>query len=144
MNSKLILEYEFSQDGDDFGWLRAEVQTSCFSGRNGMWVQWRDVIDFAASLASYPIQADRSVTEEWGFNERGQYAEITKISITPEGLTDVLAVNVSLANYYEPASRCSICFKTDYPSLDRFRAEIEQMMRDRAGSAALFGSANAS
>jgi hypothetical protein len=140
MNSKLILEYEFSRDGDDFGWLSAEVQTPRFSGHNGMWVQWQDVGDFAASLSSYPIGADNPAIGEWGIDEQGQYIEITKVSIAPTGLTGALLADVSLANYYEPTSRCSTRFKTDYTSVDRFRADIERMMKDRTGSAVLAGS----
>ena len=140
MNSKLVLDYEFSRDGDDFGWLSAEVQTPSFIGRNGMWVQWQDVGDFAASLLTYPIKIDSPVTGEWGFGEQGRYTEITKFSISPIGTGGGLLANVSLASYYEPTSRCNTCFRTDYPAADRFRAEIERMMKNRAGSAILLGS----
>ncbi|AJP70569.1 hypothetical protein [Sphingomonas hengshuiensis] len=140
MNSTLVLEYEFSRDGDDFGWLIAKVQTPHFSGRNGMWVQWQDVGDFAASLSTYPINADNPVLGEWGFGEQGQYTEITKVGIGPKGATGALVANVSLANYYEPENRCSTCFETDYPSLSDFREEIERMLHDRTGSAVLNGS----
>ncbi|WP_443970476.1 hypothetical protein [Sphingobium sp. CR28] len=81
MNSKLVLEYAFSRDDDDFGWLIAKVQTPHFSGSNGMWVQWQDVGEFAASLLRYPIDVDSPVTGEWGFREQEEYTEITKISI---------------------------------------------------------------
>ncbi len=128
MNSKLVLEYAFSRDDDDFGWLIAKVQTPHFSGSNGMWVQWQDVGEFAASLLRYPIDVDSPVIGEWGFCEQEQYTEITKISIAATGATGALLAAVSLANYYEPTNRCSTCFKTDYPAADRFRAEIERMM----------------
>jgi len=141
MNSKLVLEYEFSRD-DDFGWLIAEVETPRFAGRNGMWVQWQDVADFAASLSRYPIEADSPALGEWGFSEQGQYTEITQVSIAPRALTGGLVAHVSLANYHEPVNRCSTCFDTDYPSLSRFQEEIERMMRDRTGSAVLHGSAD--
>lgn len=140
MNSTLILEYEFSRDGDDFGWLIAKVQTPHFGGRSGMWVQWQDVGDFAASLSAYPINADSPVFREWGFNEQGQYTEIIKVSIAPKGASGALVANVALANYYEPENRCSTRFETDYPSLRGFQEEIERMLRDRAGSAVLNGS----
>jgi hypothetical protein len=140
MNSRLALAYEFSRDGDDFGWLSAEVQTPLFSGRNGMWVQWQDVGDFAASLSRYPIEIGSPVIGEWGFGESGKYSEITKVVIAPKGSTGGLAADVSLADYYEPANRCSTRFTTDYPSLDRFRKDIERMMKERIGSAVLCGS----
>lgn len=142
MNSKLVLEYEFSRDDDDFGWLKAAVQTPRFAGRNGMWVQWQDVGDFAASLSRYPIRVDGPVLGEWGFGRQAQYISITKVSIAPKALTGGLVAHVSLANYYEPTNRCSTSFYTDYPTLARFAEQIERMMRDRTGSAALHGSAD--
>ena len=143
MNSKLALEYEFSRDaGDDFGWLAAAVETPKFRGRNGMWVQWQDLADFAATLSTFPIQAESPVTGEWGFAKAGHYTEITKVVIAPNGSTGALVVNVSLADYYEPENRCITRFETDYPSLDRFREAIEQMMSERTGEAVLDGSAN--
>lgn len=64
MNSKLALEYEFSRDaGDDFGWLAAAVETPKFRGLNGMWVQWQDLGDFAATLSTFPIQAESPVAD---------------------------------------------------------------------------------
>ncbi|MES2496040.1 MAG: hypothetical protein V4618_07995 [Pseudomonadota bacterium] len=142
MNSTLVLEYEFSSDGDDFGWLIAKVQTPLFSGRGGMWVQWQDVGDFAASLSAYPINADRPVLGEWGFAEQGQYTEIIKVRIVPKDATGALVATVSLANYDEPENRCSTCFQTDYSSLSGFREEIERMLHNRTGSAVLNGLAD--
>lgn len=144
MNSKLIIEYEFSKDNDDFGWLIAEVQTPRFRGRNGMWVQWQDVGEFAASLSRYPIDAEEPAVGEWGFGEQGRYTEITKITIAPEGLTGRLVADVALTNYYAPENRCCTRFKTDYASLDHFRDEIERMIEARSGNAILLGSTDVS
>jgi hypothetical protein len=105
-----------------------------------MWVQWQDLGDFAASLSRYPIAADRPALGEWGFGEQGQYTPITKVSIAPNGSSGGLVTEVSLADYYGPVNRCSTHFGTDYPSVDRFKDEIERMIRDRAGRAVLLGS----
>lgn len=141
MNSKLTLEYEFSRDDDDFGWLAAAVETPKFKARNGMWVQWQDVGDFAAALSTYPFQADSPVTGEWGFSEAEKYTAITKVIIVPNGSTGSIVVNVSLADYYQPEVCCMTLFETDYPALDRFREAIERMMSRRTGEAVLEGSA---
>jgi hypothetical protein len=140
MNCSLSFEYEFSRDGDDFGWLAARLETPDFTGRNGMWVQWQDVVEFAASLSQYPIEAAYPVTCEWGFGEQGRYTAITKVSVAPAGPTGGLVVHVSLADYHEPESRCQSRFETDYPSLAHFRQQIERMMRKEAASASLSGS----
>jgi hypothetical protein len=139
MNSVVTLEYEFSRDDDDFGWLIVHVQTPDFSGRNGMWVQWQDVVDFGVALSRYPIDAAAPVTCEWGFSEDEKYEVITKIVITPGGTTGGLVVDVCLANYYDPQNRCETRFGTDYPCIARFRDEIKRMMRRDAQAAALSG-----
>ncbi|MEG3152864.1 hypothetical protein U1769_23485 [Sphingomonas sp. ZT3P38] len=85
MNSNVTFEYEFSRDDDDFGWLTTRLETPDFSGRNGMWVQWQDICEFAASLTRWPLTEERPASCEWGFGEHGGYTEITKLSISPEG-----------------------------------------------------------
>ncbi|WP_298200151.1 hypothetical protein [Novosphingobium sp.] len=139
MNSLFVFEYEFSRDGDDVGWLIAKVQTPSFSGSNGTWVQWQDVRDFASSLSTYPINADRPAHCEWGFSEQGQYTAITKLSIAPKGATGGLVASVLLANHYVPDNRCSTFFETDYPSVSEFSEQIKRMLNNRTGGATLTG-----
>lgn len=91
MNSSFIVAFEFSRDGDDFGWLTAEVQTPRFRGSNGMWVQWQDVSDLAEALRAHPIKQNDPVTADWGFGEASQgkavATTITGLSIEPRGKT---------------------------------------------------------
>ena len=139
MNATLTFEYEFSRDDDDFGWLTARVETPDFSGRNGMWVQWQDIVAFGASLHRYPIEATHPLSCEWGFGEAGRYEVVTKVVIAPQGATGGLIVDVDVANYYDHRNRCRTQFLTDCPSLARFREQIETMMRREAQTAALCG-----
>jgi hypothetical protein len=104
-----------------------------------MWVQWQDVVDFAASLSRFPIDAAHPVTCDWGFCEGGQYTAITKLSVAAAGATGALTADATLANYYEPENRCQARFQTDYPSLTRFQHQIESMMRRETRSATLSG-----
>ena len=139
MNAGLTLEYEFSRDGDDFGWLIARVETPDFKAANGMWIQWQDVVKFGAALSTYPIEAANPVTCEWGFSQAGEYQAITKVAIAPERATGGLVVEVCLANYYDPRHRCQTRFQTDYPSVARLREQIEAMMGGEAPTAFLAG-----
>lgn len=140
MDGSLTFEYEFSRDGDDCGWLIARVETPDFSGTNGMWVQWQDVVEFGGALSRYPIEAANPVTCEWGFGEEGKYEVVTKVAIAPEGATGGLIVDVYLANFYDPRNRCHTRFYTDYPSITRFREQIERMMQKDALTAVLSSS----
>jgi hypothetical protein len=139
MNCTLSLEYEFSRDGDHFGWLNARLQAPDFTGRNVMLVQWQDLTDYAASLGQYPIDVANPVTCDWGFGEEGRYAPITRVVIAPAGQTGGLVADVSLANYFDPREGCRVGFETDYPSLSDFGNQIERMIRREATSAVLRG-----
>lgn len=140
MNCTLTFEYEFSRDDDDFGWLLARLQTPDFSGRNGMWVQWQDLTEFAASLSRYPFDAANSVACEWGFGEEAEFTPVTRLSFCPAGVTGGLIGDVFLANYYEPANFVQSKFETDYPSVAEFQRQLESMMRREGADATLIGS----
>lgn len=139
MNSTLSFEYQFSSDGDDFGSLIARVETPDFSGSNTMWVQWQDLVDFAASLSCFPIEATNPVKCDWGFVENGDYKRVTTVEIAPTGATGALVADVYLANYYDPDNRCQTLFEIDYPSVERFKSEIDKMMSEKSGNATLKG-----
>ncbi|HEV7287147.1 hypothetical protein [Sphingomonas sp.] len=138
MNCTLTFEYEFSRDDDDFGWLLARLQTPDFSGRNGMWVQWQDLTDFAASLSQYPFNAPAVC--EWGFGEEGKFTPVTKLSLSAAGVRGGLIADVFLANYYEPANFVQSRLETDYPSVAEFQRQLARMMRREVSDATLIGS----
>lgn len=140
MNCSLAFSYEFSRDDGDFGWLRAYVQRPDFSGRNGMWVQWQDVVEFAATLGRYPLTIADPIACDWGFGEQGRHTAITRLRIAPAGATGGLIADVTLANCYAPDNGCRVLFDTDYPALARFQQEIEAMMRRDIATATLLGS----
>ncbi len=139
MNCTLTFEYEFSSDDDDFGWLLARLQTPDFSGRNGMWVQWQDLTDFAASLSQYPFNAANPVSCEWGFGDERKFTPVTQLSFSPAGATGGLIADVFLANYYEPANFVQSRLETDYPSVAEFQHQLARMMRREVSDATLIG-----
>jgi hypothetical protein len=139
VNSSLTLAYEFSRDGDDFGWLEASLSTPDFSARNGMWVQWQDLTSFAEELLRYPLTRESPAEAEWAVGEDGRTEAITRIVVAPAGSTGALVCFVYLANYYENADRCQVRFGTDYPSLARFADALGAMMRKEVPSAVLTG-----
>jgi hypothetical protein len=140
MNSTLTFALEPSKDkNDDFGWLTAITKTPQFSAQNGMWVQWQDLVEFGLTLGRYPITASEPIACEWGYGEFGEYTLVTRVEITPVGLTGALVVNVNLANFHEPANRCQTQFRTNYGSVATFKDQIAQLMRGEATTAILSG-----
>lgn len=139
MKCQLTLKYKFSDDGDDFGWLAAELETPAFKAMNGTWVQWQDILDLSAALACYPIETVEPATGLWGFSENEQHIEVTKIVVKPLGPSGGLRVLALLANNDEPDNLCSVSFETDYPALGKFADELTTMITNRSGSAILIG-----
>ncbi len=137
MSGGLTLEYEFSRDGDDFGWLVARLETPDFSGRNGMFVQWQDLVEYSEALARYPIEAADPVTKEWGLGAVEDYVGITSIRIGPTGKTGGLVCDVALADYHDPQYGCRSRFATDYPAVEEFRRQLAAMMRKEVQQALL-------
>jgi hypothetical protein len=137
MTSSLILEYEFARDGDDFGWLIARLETPEFGGRNGMFVQWQDLVEYSEALARYPIAAVDPVIEEWGLGTVEDYNCITRIVIGPSGPTGGLLCDVSLSDYHDPDFGCRSRFATDYMAVEQFRQQLAAMMRKEGRQAVL-------
>lgn len=140
MNSQLVLTYSYDAD-DDFGWLAAAVETPRFRGRNGMWVQWQDLGDLAAALGAYPLDPEQPATGAWGYSENGIFTAVTRLEFSPRGSAGAVTAKVELADYDATDNRCAVILITDYPAIERFRQEIERMMRDRTGCAVLLGQA---
>lgn len=99
VNCHLNLQYEFDAGGDDFGQMAAHIITPTFTGRNHMWVQWQDVVEFATSLSRYPIDRNEPVIGKWGFGENGVVTEITKVIVEAAGVSGGLYIQASLANF---------------------------------------------
>lgn len=139
MNCTLSFRYEFSRDDDDFGWLAASLRTPQFSGRNGMWVQWQDLSEFAEALSRYPIDAAGPVECNWGFGGEGGYSPVTRVRVRPAAVTGPVAVEVLLADHYQPDDHCRTRFETDYPALLEFQRQLRLMMRREGEEAVLKG-----
>jgi len=136
MSASLTLEYEFSHH-DDFGWLVARLETPDFCGRNGMFVQWQDLVEYGEALARYPIEAADPVINEWGFGTVEDYNCITRIVIGPSGPTGGLLCDVSLSDYHDPEYSCRSQFTTDCPAVGQFRQQLAAMMRKEGRHAVL-------
>ncbi|QNA82732.1 hypothetical protein G4G27_00945 [Sphingomonas sp. So64.6b] len=139
MSASLTLQYEFGRD-DDFGWLETRVHTPRFSGSGGFWVQWQDVAEWSALLLAYPIPDDDPPEADWGqWDNDGNYRSIVKIRIAPANKTGDLDVIVTIADMNDEQHLCRTAFRANYPDLERFRDQIQAMMRRERPLATLTG-----
>ena len=145
MSSSLTLAYKFSGDpGDDFGWLDVEVIGDKFSGRGGFWVQWQDVTEFGLELSTYPISPEAPIKAAWGYEPWEGNSLVVSLEIAPADKRGNLTVKVWLRDYTEPSEaepfECvRTSFITNYLNLDVFRLDVERLMEQKSGTAALLG-----
>ena len=136
MTGSLTLSYDFSGDpNDDLGWLTVIADCEDYRAKNGMWVQWQDVVEFAETLSQYPITSVTPVEAEWGFTENGNYTRVTFISLRPANVSEQVVVTVDLVDWNDVRRRCQMALDTTYADIASFRGELEQLMakaRDKA------------
>ena len=136
----LSLSYKHDADpDDDFGQLQVAVNASGFSGSGFMWVQWQDIEEFAADLAAFPLPANPPVSLRRGFNDLvGDDLRIA-IEIQPADARGNLRVDVTIADYIEPARRIRTTFNTLYPQLETFQRSILRVIKGDLAEAVLIG-----
>lgn len=133
--SKLTFEYEGADD-DGFGWLSVAVETPLFKGTGGFWVQWQDLADLALALTRYPITTEQPVEARWGFQNEPTMVALRIVPANARGGLEVLA---DVTDYGDKRLHCGATFETNYPDLDRFRVELEAMLKGSADAAVLAG-----
>jgi hypothetical protein len=144
--SKLTLRYQYDssffdpeRQTDDFGRLSVDVETDCFSGEGGFWVQWRDVREFGEALSAFPITADNPIAAQWGYDMQEGEDLILRLEIAPANKRGDLAVRFEIADEHEPYCRTRGWFTTTYPNLDTFRSSIARLMDKEVDEAILMG-----
>ena len=143
---KLTLKYQYDssfsnpkQPKDDFGWLGVRVETNCFSGSGGFWVQWQDVREFGEALSALPITPDHPIVAQWGYGMQVGDDLILRLEIASAKKRGDIAVHFELADHDVPRRRARGCFATNYPYLEAFRADIALLMDRKAEEATLVG-----
>ena len=140
MTAQLAVRYEFSRDGDDFGWLEADLTTARVSGKAGFWVQWQDVQDWASELAAFPLRSDHRSEADWGQCETDgcNYQPIIKVVICSPP-TGNLEVTVTLADHHDGRMQCQGIFRADALALRRFAQDLSAVINRELPQAVLAG-----
>ena len=139
MSNSLTLAYEFSNDPkDDFGWLVIAAEGNGFAGTAGYWVQWQDVVEWAAMLDAFPLPSS-GIKREWGYTEEGTYYQVIYIGLSQSTPGGRLSVSLGLRDYYDRSLHAEFCFETSYSRLAEFKAEVERLMAGTSEGAMLLG-----
>ena len=144
--SKLTLRYKFdasffdtSLTRDDFGYLSVDVETERISAKGGFWVQWQDVKEFGEALGVFPIDEDRPVVAQWGFDmQEGDDLKL-RLEVAPADKRGNVFLRFEVADDEEPEDRARGRFLTNYPDVDAFRLQIARLMKNEVEEAVLNG-----
>ena len=146
MTHKLILSYMPENEHD--GELRASIEGAGYSGQGAAWFNVAQLQSFCAVLAEYPISSDTPISLSGGYwNDDATALVQTHIGLTiaPFDIRGSLLVSVQLsAPIWDLESsdkhRCVMThFRTDYLSLDRFRASLLIALEIEGKAATLHG-----
>jgi hypothetical protein len=133
------LRVTYEPDDDWTGELIATVRSGAFSAQGSAWVG-RDVYVFLTALRTYPLPSEKPPRIEgriWDGRLR--------ISVEPYNSRGMLLVRVDLASEIPGArdadlrNSATICFLTEYAVVDRFAAELQEVMDSRREVAILKG-----
>lgn len=146
MRHKLTLTYKPENEHD--GELCASIESVGYSGQGAGWFSLAQLHSFCAALGAYPVSLDTPPTLSGGYwNDDATALVQTHIGLTiaPYNTRGSLLVSVQLsAPIWEleghDMHRCvSTHFRTDYPSLDRFRASLLLALGAEGEAATLHG-----
>jgi hypothetical protein len=145
------LRISYDQDDEWFGEIHAEVKSGYFSGNGSAWFDKGNLKStFVTALRLCPLNPKNLPTIENGFGEdkkRGKAAQChLRIAISPYNSRGSLLVRVDLATKVwvtedsDMLQTVTARFRTDYPSLERFACELEEVLDGKRGVATLLSS----
>ena len=126
------LSLRFDLDGCGECWFTGTLDTADFAATARFWMPAYELEDLPAQLATYPIPRDPGIGDSW-------YDECLTIRISQTDATGHLRARVAIREFTNTWNRCQAEFQTSYADVDRFRSEIEQLVRAGEGEAVLNG-----
>jgi hypothetical protein len=143
---KAALQVMYVSGGDGIGEVFATVKSGAFSAEGSAWFG-RGLEDFLRGLRSYPLSSENPPMIEDGFwdGKGGLDRCHLRISVKPYNSRGTLLVHVELASEVRDTpdvdlqNSASIRFLTEYAAVDRFAAELEQILDSKRAVAVLEG-----
>jgi len=141
--SRLTLHY--APEDEWHGRVSASVVSSDYAGRSSGWFSVDQLRAFCAALEAYPISPDAPVLLGGFWKEEGIDQAHIRLSVSGYDPQGGLVVAVRLAKpiwkseVHDLHHAVVTHFRTDYPSLDRFRASLLALIDGRTAVAELDG-----
>ena len=144
MTHKLILTYAPENPFD--GKLCVSIESDRYSGQGAAWFSANQLRSFCAALCDYPISSTSPPTLKGGYwGDDGKVLVQTHVGLTiaPFDARGGLLVSVQLSSPIRELEGHDLHrtlvthFRTDYPSLDRFRASLLALVASETDAATL-------
>lgn len=144
MTHKIILTY--APENEFHGELCASIESVGYCGQGAAWFSVDQLHTFCAALGAYPISSDTPPSLAGGhWSDDGKVLIQTHVglSIAPYDVRGSLLVSVQLScPVWELEGQglhrsLAAHFRTDYPSLDRFRASLSALVASETDAATL-------
>jgi hypothetical protein len=140
------LHIAYEPDEDRTGKIIATARAGAFAGRGEAWFG-SDLDEFVKDLRSYPLSRDKPPMIEGGyFDAQGTLAQcFVRIVVKPHDHRGHLLVQAELATLVQSTpdadvqNSATIRFLTEYAILERFAAELGDMLKGRRQVAILIG-----
>lgn len=146
MTHKLILTY--TPDNEFDGKLCASIESVGYSGQGAAWFSVDQMHAFCTALGAYPISSDTPPSLSGGYcSDEGNELVQTHVGLTiaPYDVRGSLLVSVRLSSPiwelegHDLYRSVAVHFRTDYPSLYRFRASLMALVGSETDAATLHG-----
>ena len=143
--SHLILTYVPENEFD--GELRVSLESAGYSGQGAAWFSIEQLGAFCTALSEFPLSANTPPSLNggyWGHDGKVLQTHVG-IAITPYDVRGSLVVSVELSapiwefEGHDLHRSVKSHFRTDYPSLDRFRVSLLGLLASETDAAILHG-----
>jgi len=120
----------FGRDDGGEVFLIASLDTGQFKGKCHYWCPPGEFEDLRSALRTFPISKERPLDMLW-------YGNCVALRIEPIDSVGHLVVSVALRDDVSDWNRCQSQFHSSYGEVDRFRDQLENVLREGTGEAVL-------
>lgn len=127
------------------GELCASIESADYRGQAAAWFNADELRAFCASLGAYPIpSAEPPCFKAGNWSKAGKDLVQIGLTIAPHGPRGLLVSVLLSSPIWELDDldlhrSAEVHFRTDYPSLDRFRTSLSALLASGTGTAILHG-----
>lgn len=132
----------YTPEDEWHGELAAKLRGGEFTGRGSAWFNVSELLEFARSIGTYPIEASSALLLESGYwNDKGTLDQVHfRMKIKPVGKRGMLSASVHLSateNSADSSGEIRVEFPVTYGDLANFQSSLLSHLNGNAAEATL-------